>query len=48
MKIRLGDFTKSIEPVCFWEPEDRYASAEDEEVEEFMDYREDLEPWVGR
>jgi hypothetical protein len=48
MKIRLGDFTKSIEPVNFFEPEDRYASAEDEEEYEFMDYREDLEPWVGR
>ena len=51
MKIRLGDFTKSIEPVNYWEPENRYASAEDEEQAEFMDYHEEPEEkevWVGR
>jgi hypothetical protein len=50
MRILLSDFTQSIEPPCFFEPGNRYASAEDEEESEFMDYHEepeDDEPWRG-
>jgi hypothetical protein len=50
MSILMIDYAKSIEPLNYWEPENRYASADDEEESEFMDYHEepeDDEPWRG-
>lgn len=46
--IPISDYTQSIEPVGYWEPENRYASADDEE-NEFMDYREDEDlDWMNK